>query len=64
MKKAKLVLHHDDPPCYERLNSDGSCPVCKLHPDMQSTALHYYCPRCDLPLKDRRCPACGRIYMT
>lgn len=41
--EAKLVMHHDDPPCEARLELDGRCPECKLHPDMQSTCFYYYC---------------------
>lgn len=46
---AKLVAHHDDSPCTERL-VDGFCPQCKFNPDMQSTTLVYYCCHCDVKL--------------
>jgi hypothetical protein len=59
--KARLVLHHDDPPCQARLH-DGHCRVCDIHPDMQSTALWYYCPTCVIPLKDLTCPACKQTF--
>jgi len=63
MPKAKLVLHHDDPPCAERLDKDGSCPTCRFIPDMQSTALLLYCPACDVPLKKGlKCPRCGQTF--
>ena len=55
--KAKLVLHHDDFPCTERL-IDHYCPVCAFHPDMQSTCFYSYCPTCDKPLKNMVCPTC------
>lgn len=58
MELAKLVLHHDDPPCTKRLRKDGFCVECNLHPDMQSTCFYYYCPKCDLKLKDMRCVSC------
>jgi len=56
--RAKLVLHHDDPPCVARL-SDGYCNECRYVPDMQSTCLYSYCPSCDVPLKKMKCPKCG-----
>lgn len=31
--------YHDDPPCNEKLNKDGYCPVCGFYPDMQSVSL-------------------------
>ncbi len=59
MRKAKMVLHHDDPPCEAKL-VNGHCPECGIHPDMQSTAIWYYCPDCGVPLKKgMRCPKCG-----
>lgn len=61
MEKAKLVLHHDDSPCTERLKN-GHCLKCNLTPDMQSTALWYYCPSCDCPLEKMNCPRCGQTY--
>jgi len=62
MTKAKLVLHHDDPPCAERLERSGRCPACHLHPDMQSTCFHFYCPSCDRPLDKMKCPGCGQTF--
>src|SRR3989339_80232 len=59
MAKAKKVLHHDDPPCTDRLTPCGYCRKCKLTPDMQSTCIYLYCPTCDVPLKNMRCPKCG-----
>jgi len=61
MAKAKLVLHHDDPPCEVRLE-DGFCPECKFTPDMQSTCFHFYCPTCDCPLDKLKCPKCGQTF--
>lgn len=61
LNKPKLVLHHDDPPCEERLNG-GYCEKCKLHPDMQSTCLWSYCPICYVPLKKMECPKCKRQF--
>ncbi len=63
--KAKMVMHHDDPPCEERLViRDGGryCPACRLHLDMQSLCLWSYCPECDEPLKKMECSKCGQIY--
>lgn len=60
--KAKLILHHDDPPCEARLDAGGSCPKCRIHPDMQSTCFHFYCPTCDLPLRKLKCPKCGQTF--
>jgi predicted RNA-binding Zn-ribbon protein involved in translation (DUF1610 family) len=57
--EAKLVLHHDDSPCYKRLDN-GYCSSCRFVPDMQSLALYYYCPRCDVPLTKMKCPICGQ----
>lgn len=55
--EAKKVFHHDDPPCRARL--DGRfCQECKIHPDMQSLAIYYYCPNCDVQLKNMVCPQC------
>ncbi|HXK36931.1 MAG TPA: hypothetical protein VJ553_05100 [Candidatus Paceibacterota bacterium] len=60
--KAKMVLHHDDPPCGARLEPTGRCGLCNLFPDMQSTALWPYCPACDVPLKGMRCPECRHAF--
>jgi len=64
--EAKLVFHHDDPPCEARLEvqDDGSrwCPACKLHPDTQSVCLMFYCPTCDAKLRDLQCPQCVRSF--
>lgn len=63
--KAKMVLHHDDPPCTARLTThEGGrwCPKCKLHPDMQSTCFYFYCPHCDVRLKKIKCPRCGQVF--
>lgn len=62
--EAKLVLHHDDPPCSARLLDDGLCIKCNFHPDMQSTCFYFYCPLCDVPLKINKlkCPKCGQIF--
>ncbi len=62
MEKAKLVLHHDDPPCDKRLEKDGSCRSCQLTPDMQSTCLWSYCPSCDVPLEKMVCPTCRKTF--
>lgn len=42
IKEQVMVLVHNDGPCADGkmhtvLNEDGTCPVCKFHPDMQST---------------------------
>ena len=55
--EAKLILHHDDPPCNLRL-VNGYCVVCKYVPDMQSTCLYCYCPSCDTKLVSMICPTC------
>lgn len=63
--KAKMVLHHDDPPCTARLITRKGgrwCPKCKLHPDMQSICFYFYCPSCDVPLKNLGCPRCGKTF--
>lgn len=62
MAEAKLVLHHDDPPCAARLESYGFCPKCNCHPDTQSTATYCYCPVCDVKLEYLRCPLCRKIF--
>lgn len=62
MAKAKMILHHDDPPCEKRLTPDGYCAECTFVPDMQSTCFWFYCPSCDRPLKDMRCCACGGTF--
>ncbi len=62
LSPAKLVLHHDDPPCEARL-VDGRCLKCDLIPDMQSTSLYRYCPDCDVPLKNMQCPKCRNIFL-
>jgi hypothetical protein len=61
-RMGKYVMHHDDSPCHERLDSDGSCPKCGFHPDMQSKQLWLYCPDCDVPLKSFKCPNCKNIF--
>lgn len=61
-QKAKLVSHHDDPPCTERLEPSGLCGKCGYHPDMQSLALWYYCPTCDVPLASLSCKLCKTQY--
>lgn len=60
--KAKLILHHDDPPCYAKLRADGFCEFCNLHPDMQSTCFHPYCPICNVELQKMKCPVCKKKY--
>ncbi len=63
MNKPKKVFHHDDPPCQARLNNKGDCPKCKVHPDMQSKCIWYYCPPCDRPLTDDlKCPKCHQQF--
>jgi len=61
MKKAKLVAHHDDPPCTARLTY-GRCNRCNLIPDMQSICLYAYCPKCDCSLTKMRCPGCKQTF--
>ncbi len=61
MMKAKMVLHHDDPPCTARL-SNGFCIACGFPPDMQSICFYFYCPTCDVPLKNLKCPTCDQIF--
>ena len=63
--KIKMVAHHNDPPCTARLiNRNGGrwCPECKLHPDTQSRCLYSYCPSCDVPLKELKCPSCKQTF--
>lgn len=60
--EAKLVFHHDDPPCEARLTLTGMCPDCRFNPDMQSLAIWYYCPLCDIKLKNMTCPVCKQAY--
>lgn len=55
----KWVAHHDDG-CKKRLLINGWCENCKLFPDMQSVELYLYCPKCDVHVKDGKCPNCGR----
>lgn len=61
MVGAKMVLHHDDPPCRARLYN-GFCYECNLVPDMQSTCFLFFCPSCDCHLKNFKCPKCGQIF--
>lgn len=63
VQKAKMVLHHDDPPCDARLVGNGFCLECELFPDMQSTCLIAYCPSCDCPLKNMKCPKCNQTFV-
>ena len=59
---AKLVLHHYDPPCTARLENDLRLE-CKFVPNMQSTCFYFYCPRCDIKLKeDMYCSQCHMTY--
>jgi len=62
MIKAKMVLHHDDPPCTARLDENGYCPKCNLTPDIQNTRLYPYCPTCNLSLKEMKCPNCKWMF--
>ncbi len=62
-KVAKMVLHHDDPPCSVRLDSSGFCKVCKLVPDMQSTCFYFYCQFCNCTLKNLKCQKCRRVFV-
>lgn len=62
MTKAKVVTHHDDPPCYRRLNDDGFCQNCCLFPDTQSISLYAYCPLCDCQLNNLTCPICKESF--
>ena len=63
LPKAKSVFHHDDPPCKERLTEkERFCPKCKIHPDMQSLAIYFYCPPCDIPLRELECSSCKKRY--
>ncbi len=59
--KAKTVLHHDDPPCTARLDN-GFCRECGLTPDTQSICFYFYCPSCDCPLANLKCPKCKRTF--
>lgn len=63
--KAKMVLHHDDPPCTARLSTKNGgrwCPKCELHPNMQSTLFYFYCPFCDMSLKNLKCSNCKQVF--
>ncbi|MDE2001476.1 MAG: hypothetical protein KGI60_02835 [Patescibacteria group bacterium] len=62
LTKALMVAHHDDPPCTARLDPNGNCNKCNLHPDTQSTCLRPYCPACDEPMKNMVCEGCGKKY--
>lgn len=64
VRPAKTKLHHDDPPCSEPLEDDGSCASCGLHPDTQSTSLHLYCPDCYAHLVGTVCPTCGQAFLS
>jgi hypothetical protein len=62
MGKPIKKLVHDDGPCapgklYTPL-VDGLCPICKFHPDMQSTSFMLFCEEHDQPLVDGSCPDC------
>lgn len=60
--QAKMVMHHDDQLCKERLDGRGYCPECRYVPDMQNMCFHYYCPNCDIELKDMVCPTCKQTF--
>ncbi len=62
-RKAKAVLHHDDPPCNERLDSSNYCLACRLYPDTQSVCIYFYCPKCDCKLKKMKCPQCKKVFV-
>lgn len=64
---AKRILVHDDGPCSNGQENtpleNGFCPVCGITPDMQSTAIFFYCPVDNVRLgKGRECPVCGGFY--
>lgn len=52
---------HDDPPCRGvMLDANGDCPVCNVHPDMQSKMLVACCPQHGERLaEDHTCAVCG-----
>ena len=62
-QKAKKVFVHDDGTCIDGSRETplvhGRCPICKIHPDMQSTAIIYQCPEHSVRLQDKKCPMCG-----
>ncbi len=61
MRKARIVQFHDDPPCNARLD-EGFCNNCNLLPDMQSIMIYFYCPKCDVLLKNMQCAECGEKF--
>jgi hypothetical protein len=69
--RAAFVLTHDDGACQPGvyntplITKDGGryCPVCKIHPDMQSTCFVYYCPNDMIPLKGDTCPKCKNKFI-
>ncbi|MFH1667693.1 MAG: hypothetical protein ABH884_01545 [Candidatus Komeilibacteria bacterium] len=60
--RATAVFYHDDPPCNARLEDDGTCKHCKVHPDTQSKCIYYHCPKCGVRLIKMRCPECQRVF--
>lgn len=49
--KAKKFFYHDDgpddDPCNALLNqTTHNCEKCGIHPDTQSKAIGYHCPKC------------------
>ena len=58
---------HDDGTCqngYENMPLDGkgTCVVCGIHPDTQSTAILFLCPVHRVNLRFGHCPQCLITY--
>lgn len=67
MPVAVYQLAHDDSPCNAGVllvNKNGGrwCPVCEIHPDMQSTCLVACCPRDGVKLVNMVCPICYKKF--
>lgn len=62
LMKAKQVIHHDVPPCNERLTSSNVCPKCGYLSNMGNLVLYSYCQYCDVRLKDLKCPKCNQTF--
>lgn len=69
-QKAKWVKVHDDGPCFDGkmrtvLDTDGRCPACRIHPDMQSTLFLLCCPVDKVQLGEGGvCPRCNIAFDT
>ncbi len=61
-KPAILGLFHKDPPCGQKLTSDGFCTVCRHFPDKENVTSKLFCWKCESEIKGGNvCTKCNTI---